>query len=130
MKLLEVLFMQLLNDTKLLIEECQNSLNRFQEMRRLDKDPDFFEEVKPHADKIHALINAWQHTANLWIQKNRPKNLYAQQIDHAADAMEQFVVQSFYKGTSKKRFVQSIQSAQYTLSILKRKLEEGDSDAE
>jgi hypothetical protein len=121
--------MQLLNDTNLLIEECQHSLERFQEMRRLDRDPDFFEEVKPHADNIHALIKVWQQSANLWIQKNKPKNLYAQQIDHAADAMEQFVVQSFYKGTSKKRFVQSIQSVQYTLTIVKRKLEEGDADA-
>ena len=43
--------------------------------------------------------------------------------------MEQFVVQSFYKGTSKKRFIQSIQSTQYTLSILKRKIDEGDEDA-
>lgn len=121
--------MQLLNETKFLIVECQKSLERFQEMRRLDKDPDFFTEVKPYADDVHARIKLWQQTVNAWIQQNQPKNLYAQQIDHAADAMEQFVVQSFYKGTSKKRFIQSIQSATYTLSIVIKKIEEGEEDA-
>lgn len=120
--------MQIMNETNLLLEECQQSLDRFHEMRRLDKEPDFFEEVKPHADRIHALIKTWQQAVTAWINENRPKNLYAQQIDHAADAMEQFVVQSFYKGTSKKRFIQSIQSAEYTLTVVKRKLEEGDAD--
>ncbi|MEG0472719.1 MAG: YppE family protein, partial [Solibacillus sp.] len=100
------------------------------EMRRLNKEPDFYNEVKPHADALHAAINIWQQLAHSWIQKQQPKNLYTQQIDHAADAMEQFVVQSFYKGTSKKRFIQSIQSVHYTLSILMRKLEDGDADVE
>lgn len=116
--------MQLMNETNQLIKECGQSLERFQEMRRLDKEPDFYKEVKPHADTIHALIKQWQQAAHEWILAQQPKNLYTQQIDHAADAMEQFVVQSFYKGTSKKRFIQSIQSAEYTLSILKRKIEE------
>lgn len=124
-----MLTMQLINETNRLIEECQLSLDRFHEMRRLDKDPDFFNEVKPYVDDMHALIKLWQQSAHQWIKTEQPKNLYVQQIDHAADAMEQFVVQSFYKGTSKKRFIQSIQSTQYTLSILKRKIDEGDEDA-
>lgn len=126
MKLLEVQAMQLMTETNRLLEECQLSQDRFFEMRRLDKEPDFFLEVKPYADIVHKEIKIWQQHAHEWIQNYQPKNLYAQQIDHAADAMEQFVVQSFYKGTSKKRFIQSIQSTHYTLSIVKRKLEEGE----
>lgn len=53
MKLLEVLFMQLIDETYQLIEECDACLHRFQEMRRLDKEPDFFNEVKPHVDEVH-----------------------------------------------------------------------------
>lgn len=120
--------MQLQIKTQQLQNECQDALDRFYEMRRLNKEPDFYNEVKPHADQVHAEIKNWQQLAHLWIKENHPKNLYSQQIDHAADAMEQFVVQSFYKGTSKKRFIQSIQSVQYTLSILMRKLEDGDVD--
>lgn len=122
--------MELRTYTQQLQTECQDALDRFWEMRSLDKEPDFFNEVKPHADAIHAAIKTWQQLAHLWIKDNHPKNLYVQQIDHAADAMEQFVVQSFYKGTSKKRFTQSIQSVQYTLSIVMKKLEEGDTDVE
>ena len=62
--------------------------------------------------------NSWRIR---WIKNKHPKNLYVQQIDHAADAMEQFVVQSFYKETSKKRFIQSIQSVQYTLKTTRFK---------
>lgn len=118
--------MQLQTLTQQLQIECQDALERFHEMRRLNKEPDFYMEVKPHVDSIHSAIKQWQQLVHQWIQKERPKNLYAQQIDHAADAMEQFVVQSFYKGTSKKRFVQSIQSVHYTLSICAKKLEEGE----
>jgi len=129
MKLLEVLFMQLIDETYQLIEECDACLHRFQEMRRLDKEPDFFNEVKPYVDNVHTRIHEWQQHAANWIKSQHPKNLYVQQIDHAADAMEQFVVQSFFKGTSKKRFIQSIQSAQYTLKLLAAKIEEGEDDA-
>ncbi|ATP39680.1 hypothetical protein CSE16_06220 [Solibacillus sp. R5-41] len=122
--------MQLRTITQQLQKECQDALDRFYEMRRLNKEPDFYNEVKPHADAIHAAIKNWQQLSHSWIKQQQPKNLYTQQIDHAADAMEQFVVQSFYKGTSKKRFIQSIQSVQYTLSILVKKLEEGDADVE
>ena len=122
--------MQLLDETKQLIQECENCLTRFQNMRDEDREPDFFNEVKPHADLVHAKLRNWQQLASEWITKVRPKNLYVQQIDHAADAMEQFVVQSFYKGTSKKRFIQSIQSTIYTLSLVVRKIEEGEADAQ
>ena len=118
--------MRLLEETYILIDECEACLQRFQEMRRLDMEPDFFNDVKPHVDIVHTRIQEWQQLAAQWIKSTYPKNLYVQQIDHAADAMEQFVVQSFYKGTSKKRFIQSIQSAEYTLKLLVSKIEEGE----
>lgn len=122
--------MQLLNKTNRLLNECEQCLIRFQKMRDEDREPDFFQEVKPHADQLHAAIKEWQQLAHHWISQTMPKNLYVQQIDHAADAMEQFVVQSFFKATSKKRFTQSIQSTQYTLNLVVRKLKEGEADVE
>jgi hypothetical protein len=121
--------MQLLDETKQLLQECENCLTRFQNMRDEDREPDFFNEVKPHADLIHAQLKNWQQLAHEWINNTTPKNLYVQQIDYAQDAMEQFVVQSFYKGTSKKRFIQSIQSTMYTLNLVVRKIEEGEEHA-
>jgi len=43
--------------------------------------------------------------------------------------MEQFVVQSFYKETSKKRFLDAIHSTSYTLKIFERLVKEGEKDA-
>jgi hypothetical protein len=122
--------MQLTNQTTTLLVECDEAINRFYKMRELDAVPDFFEQVKPHADHIHALIKEWQQEANAWIRTTKPKYMHTQQIDNAADAMEQFVVQSFYKETSKKRFIQSVQSVHYTLSTFLRYLKEGEGDAQ
>ncbi|HWL24909.1 MAG TPA: YppE family protein [Ureibacillus sp.] len=121
--------MNLIKQTKQLIEECDASTNRFFKMRELDATPLFFEEVKPHADQIQAMLNDWQQAANSWIRQNQPKYIHEIQIANAVEAMNQFVVQSFYKETSKKRIIQSIQSVHYTLSNFLRVLEEGDNDA-
>nr|WP_106778777.1 YppE family protein [Lysinibacillus timonensis] len=118
--------MKIIELTKQLILECDASIDRFFKMRELDAAPLFFDEVKPHADEIHTLLEEFQQLANDWIRKNNPKYMYEIQIVNAVDAMNQFVVQSFYKETSKKRFIQSVQSVHYTLSNFLRYLEEGD----
>lgn len=121
--------MTLIDQTKQLIEECDASVNRFFNMRELDAAPLFFEEVKPYADKIQTQLNDWQQSAKEWIRINQPKYIHEVQIANVVDAMNQFVVQSFYKETSKKRITQSIQSVHYTLSNFLRFLEEGEKDA-
>ena len=40
----------------LFARECQK---RHALMRELDREPDFFEEVKPYADKYHTLLDEW-----------------------------------------------------------------------
>ena len=85
-------------------------------MRELDAVTRFFRTSKTTCGSHSCIINEWQQQANAWIRTTKPKYMHTQQIDNAADAMEQFVVQSFYKETSKKRFIQSMQSVQYTLS--------------
>lgn len=119
---LEQLTMKLLN-------ECEESLNRHAKMREEDRSPDFFGEVKPHVDEAHDAIDEWSRLSKAYISMERPKHVRVQQIDHAVDMMKQFIVQSFYKETGKKRFVQSIQAVQYTLDTLLRAIrEEGEHD--
>ena len=118
--------MQLKQQTEQLIEQCEQAVARFHRMRELDAVPDFFNDVKPHADFVHALLVQFRESAAQWIDCERPKYVRMLQIDLLIEAMEQFVVQSFYKETSKKRFLQSVQSVQYTLSTVLRYLEEGD----
>lgn len=107
-----------------LFDECGKCLDRFFEMRERNAEPDFFEDVKPYADQWHDKINEWQRESLLYIQQERPKYVHKPQIDTAAEGMTQFFVQSFYKDTSKKRFVQTIQAAQYTLQTFIKAIDE------
>jgi len=116
--------MTLSEQTTLLLKESQYCLTRHQEMRDTDTTPDFFAVVKPHADKWHSFMIKWRELARLWIEENRPKHMRIQQIDAAIEAFNQYVVQSFYKETGKKRFGQSIQSTCYTLQTFIHAIEQ------
>ena len=116
--------MQLIELSKQLLNECDASISRFYKQRELDATPQFFEEVKPHADRYQSVLIDWQKHALNWIDENHPKYMHKSQIQNVVEAMNQFVVQSFYKETSKKRFIQSVQSVHYTLSFFLRYLEE------
>ncbi|KGR74174.1 YppE family protein [Ureibacillus sinduriensis] len=116
--------MQLIELSKKLLNECDASISRFFKQRELDATPLFFEEVKPHADYFQSILKDWQHQSLKWIEENNPRYMHKSQIQNVVDAMNQFVVQSFYKETSKKRFIQSVQSVHYTLSFFIRYLEE------
>lgn len=112
----------LIQQTKQLIKACEQAQARFFHMREMDREPNFFEEVKPYADDMRAQIEQWRTQVYTFIDTEQPKYMHKVQIDNAIDAMEQFFVQSFYKATSKKRFLQSIQAVQYTLDTLLRKI--------
>lgn len=116
--------MSLIEKTNEILKESQLCLARHQEMRDTDSTPDFFSTVKPHADYWHEFLIEWREESRIWIQSNRPKYMRIQQIDAAIEAFNQYVVQSFYKDTGKKRFAQSIQSTCYTLSTYVEALEQ------
>lgn len=122
--------MKLIDQTEQLLAECEASKTRFFQMRELDATPHFFEEVKPYADSIHHLLNEWKKEVIQWIDENHPKYLHPVQIQNAANAMDLLIVQSFYKETSKKRFIQSVHSVEYTLSTLLRLLRGEQDDQE
>jgi hypothetical protein len=108
----------LLQWTEALYQECDESWARFLQMREMEKEANFFDEVKPYADNIHQLLAKWQQAANEFIATEKPKYVHALQIKNAAEQIDQFVVQSFYRTTSKKRLYQSIQAAKYTCETL------------
>lgn len=116
--------MTLIEQTTLILKESQSCLARHLKMREMDRTPDFFTEVKPHADKWHTFLIDWREQARLWIEEYRPKHMRIQQIDAAIEAFNQYVVQSFYKETGKKRFAQSIQSTCYTLQTFIHAIEQ------
>lgn len=121
--------MNVIEQTKRLIEKCDTAQARFFDAREQNITYDFFEAVKPYADETREELIAWRQSMEQFIRAHRPKNLYIQQIDHAIDAIEQFIVQSFYQQTSKKRFLQSIQSVKYTLTAAIQKMQEVEAHA-
>lgn len=107
-----------------LIVNVVDAVKRYENMREFDLDPDFFTEVKPYADEFLERLNTWQKLAQNYIVEYSPKYFHQMQIVNIMDAMEQLIVQSFYKKTSKKRFMDSARSVEYSLRKLRRYLEE------
>lgn len=114
--------------TEQLYAECDRSWTRFMKMREEEKEADFFGEVKPYADQIHQQLAQWKELSQDFIQQHKPKHVHMVQINNASDAIEQFVVQSFYIKTSKKRFYQSIQSVKYTCETYLRAIKDTEHD--
>ena len=106
--------MTLIEKTERLLSVCEECLERLPAMRELDREPDFFAEVKPYADTNHRLLDEWTEEIRTWIRKEKPKYVHLHQIESLNESMKQFIVQSFYAKTGKKRFVLSINSATYT----------------
>ncbi|KZE38029.1 hypothetical protein AV656_03615 [Bhargavaea cecembensis] len=122
--------MKLYEMTLELLDECGKCRPRHTRMREEEREPDFFGEVKPYADRVHQLISEWKRLSSDWVRKERPKHVREPQIENAADMMTQFVVQSFYPKTGKKRFYDSVQSAEYLLKTMLAAMEEDADGAE
>lgn len=123
-------FMNLLLITSKLIEESEQCIKRFEQMRVEDRAPDFFEEVKPHVQLVDELIQNWRELSLAYIQQYKPKYVHVSQINAAEEGMKQYIVQSFYKETSKKRFYQSVHAVLYTLKTLQTELESDKHDSD
>ncbi|PJK17739.1 hypothetical protein CQS04_02355 [Chryseomicrobium excrementi] len=115
--------MELLETTSFLLNEAERCISRFEKMREQDRSPDFFNEVKPHVNEVDSILDEWVKDSEHYIKMNRPKYLHPSQIHAAQEGMKQFVVQSFYKETSKKRFYQSVHAVLYTLKTMQSELE-------
>ncbi len=112
------IILSLLQLSKQLLIECDESIVRFHLYREEDREPDFFQDVRPHAYKIDELLLEWEKLVWTWIRVKRPKYVHPSQIESLLESMKQFIVQSYYKGTSKKRFLKTIHSSKYTLETI------------
>lgn len=117
-----VIKMKLKNDiielSETLLEKVEESHKRFQLSKETGVRGDFHTEVKPFADKVKGAADSWRESASRWVRENEPKNLHVNQIETAADYLEVISVQAFFPETSKKRFLDQIQSVEYILNSL------------
>lgn len=109
-----------------LLENVESAFNRFHHSKEEGVRGDFHTEVKPFADEVKKTADSWRDSAVQWVRQNRPKNLHANQIETAADYLEVISVQAFFPETSKKRFLDQVQSVQYILKSMIIAIEQAD----
>lgn len=81
---------------------------------------DFFTEVKPFADAVKEVNDEWQEIARTWIREQKPKYLHEKQIESTYEQIEMLSVQAFYPDTSRKRFIDTLQSVRFILKSLQQ----------
>ncbi|SFL71775.1 YppE family protein [Salibacterium qingdaonense] len=84
--------------------------------------PDFYEEVKPFADRMKETADAWKPLAEQWIIEEKPTYFYLKQIDDTHENMCISSIRSFQSDTKKKRFREMIQSIDYILTGMEEQL--------
>jgi Bacterial domain of unknown function (DUF1798). len=109
--------------TEQLLQVIQKSAQRFERTKKEGLEYDFFAEIKPSVDKILPILDEWEIVAKKWINKYHPRYLHSQQIDTAKEHIENIVIQSFFQDTSKVRFKNIKESAEYTLRSMIREME-------
>lgn len=108
--------------TQKLLDFIEGIESRFIHTQENKVEPDFFNEVKPFADEVHALLLEWEKETVEWIGTAAPKYIHSQQIVSTVENVNHVTVQCFYPDTREKRFKGMIQSIRYVLNdILSKK---------
>ena len=84
---------------------------------------DFYNEVKPFAEKVEALADEWRPLVLQWIAEEKPKHLYPIQIHDTYDNIIAASVLVFQKNARRRRLQEMIKSIDYVLEIAEKQLE-------
>ncbi|WP_456274270.1 YppE family protein [Bacillus sp. AK031] len=106
---------QLTSDLLQLNEEI---LSTYKKTRERGEKGDFYQEVKPFADRTKELVDEWHQLALQWMKDSRPKNLHPSQIINTAENIEMISIQAFFPESSYKRFISHSQSVHYVLKTV------------
>ena len=109
---------QIIELSKKLREYIKSALKRFELSKQEGIRGDFHTEVKPFADEVRETAFLWKEAAAKWVNEHKPKNLHSSQIETAADYLEVISVQAFFPETSRKRFLDQIQSVEFIVSSM------------
>lgn len=88
---------------------------RFEMAKSSGEEGDFYSEVKPFADLVRKESDTWKIKAIDWINEKKPLYINDKQIDNTCEHLEKMSIQCFYPKTSRKQFLNYLQSAQYVL---------------
>jgi hypothetical protein len=113
----------LLEMTNNLLKYRQFIVDRFEQTKETGEQGDFYEEVKPFADEIKQMTDKWRKDALSWLTMNPQRHLHARQIDSTAENLEMVSISAFFPNTSKKKFLDHVQSIEYVLKGLVTSIE-------
>jgi hypothetical protein len=85
-------------------------------VRKEQKAKDFYQTVKPFADEVKPVNDAWKIDMTLWLKENSPKRLNINQVNSTSDQIEQLSVQAFFPETSKSRFLNTQRTIEFFLT--------------
>lgn len=110
---------KLLHLTKELLELNEEARSQYATRTHLDEyKVNFYEEVKPFADRTLALLKEWEPLAREWVMENKPKYLYPIQIKNTYENLEMVSVVAWQKDTGPKKFNERVQSVEFVLEKL------------
>ncbi|MGM0899862.1 YppE family protein [Mesobacillus maritimus] len=105
----------LLEMTNSLLKYRQFILERFEQTKGAGEQGDFYEEVKPFADEVKQMTDQWREAALAWLTLNPQRHLHTRQIDATAENLEMVSISAFFPNTSKKKFLDHVQSIEFVL---------------
>ncbi|KHF40292.1 YppE family protein [Halalkalibacter okhensis] len=84
--------------------------------------PDFYGAVKPFAEKIDQIRSEWLPLAKQFVQQEKPLHLHPSQLQQTEENLEIVAIKTFYKGTGRKRQMETYKSVEYVLQQLSEAL--------
>lgn len=114
---------RLMELTTRLYEYNQKANESFLKCRDSGQEGDFFQEVKPFADKVKECADEWELAAVNWVLTEKPKNLHPMQVRNTAENIQMVSIRAFFPKTSLKRFNSHIQSIDFILQRMMEELE-------
>jgi hypothetical protein len=109
---------ELLEMTISLLKYRQFIVERFEQTKKTGEQGGFYEEVKPFADEVKQKTDEWREAVLAWLTMNPQRHLHARQIDSTAENLEMVSISAFFPNTSKKKFLDHVQSIEFVLKGL------------
>lgn len=109
--------------TKVLRQYNDEALVQYVEKTRAEGyETDFYNEVKPFAEKVGALADEWRPLVLQWIREDKPERLYPIQIHDTYDNIIAASVLVFQKDARRRRLREMIKSIDYVLETAEQQL--------
>jgi hypothetical protein len=109
---------ELKEKTELLLSYVQVGKEQYETRKSSGQEGDFFQEVKPFADKVKNAYEDWYKLASKWVLEERPTFINDKQLQNTCEHLENISIQSFFPKASKKRYISAVQSAEFVLESI------------